>query len=129
MTLLVRSCDPNITSEDLCEAFSLDPYYVDVLPAAAGRQYMQLVQEESEQTAAVMASNGHVLGTARLMSVCRHLQTKTLLALVVQALACGLGLLLCVVWMLNNTLSLFQPLALMLVTAVLSWLIPLFRRT
>ncbi len=129
VTLLVRSCDPNITNEDLCEAFDLDPYYVDILPAAAGRQYMQLVQEESDQTPAVMASNGHILGTARLMSVCRHLHSKTTVALVIQALASALGLLFCVVWMLNNTLSLFQPLMLVLVTALLSWLIPLFRRT
>ncbi len=129
VTLLVRSCDPNISNEDLCEAFDLDPYYVDILPAAAGRQYMQLVQEESEQTSAVMASNGHILGTARLMSVCRHLHSKTTVALVIQALASALGLLFCVVWMLNNTLSLFQPLMLVLVTALLSWLIPLFRRT
>ena len=128
VTLLVRSCDPNITTDDLCADFELDPYYVDVLPAAAGRQYMQLVQEESPQTTAVMASNGHILGTARLLSACRHLQTKSLLALLVQALSSALGLLLCVVWMLNNTLSLFQPLALVLVTALLAWLIPLFRR-
>ena len=128
VTLLVRSCDPNVTSEDLCADFELDPYYVDVLPAAAGRQYVQLVQEERAQTAADMASNGHILGTARLLSACRHVQTKSLVALIVQVLACALGLLLCVVWTLNNTLSLFQPLFLVAVTAFLTWFLPLFRR-
>lgn len=128
VTLLVRSCDPNITSEDLCADFELDPYYVDVLPAAAGRQYVQLVQEERAQTAADMASNGHILGTARLLSACRHVQTKSLVALIVQVLACALGLLLCIVWTLNNTLSLFQPLFLVAVTAFLTWFLPLFRR-
>ena len=129
VTLLVRSCDPNVTTDTLCADFELDDYYVDVLPAAAGRQYLQLVQEgESESTPAVMASNGHVLGTAKALSACRSLQIKSMLALSVLVLLAAVGMLMCIVWTLNSTLSLFQPLLLAIVGMVASILVPLIRR-
>ena len=128
MTLLVRSCDPNITASDLCDSFELDEYYVDVLPAAAGRLYMQLTEKSVESLPAVMASNGHILGTARVLSACRGLQVKTTLALIIQATAALAGLILCLLWAMNGMLSPIQPLLLMLITWLLTWLIPLFKR-
>lgn len=128
VTLLVRSCDPNITASDLCDSFELDEYYVDVLPAAAGRLYMQLTEKSVESLPAVMASNGHILGTARVLSACRGLQVKTTLALIIQATAALAGLILCLLWAMNGMLSPIQPLLLMLITWLLTWLIPLFKR-
>ena len=69
----------------LCSEFGLDEYYVDVLPASAGRLYDRLVDGPAEQTPAVMASNGHILGTALALSSCRDLKIRTLIALLVQA--------------------------------------------
>lgn len=129
ITLLVRSCDPNITTADLCADFELDEYYVDVLPAAAGRAYMKLTERASDTMPAVMASNGHILGTAWALSVCRSLQRKSLLALSVQAVAAAVGLLLCLMWALQGTLSVFQPLLFMLATFLLTWIVPLLKRT
>lgn len=128
VTLLVRSCDPNITASDLCDSFELDEYYVDVLPAAAGRLYMQLTEKSVESLPAVMASNGHILGTARVLSACRGLQVKTTLALITQTIAALAGLILCLLWAMNGMLSPIQPLLLMLITWLLTWLIPLFKR-
>ncbi|MBR3778219.1 MAG: hypothetical protein IKL13_00645 [Clostridia bacterium] len=128
VTLLVRSCDPNITASDLCESFELDEYYVDVLPAAAGRMYMQLTEKSTDNLPAVMASNGHILGTARALSACRGLQAKVVIALAVQTVFAVLGLIFCLLWTMNGTLSLFQPLLVMLASLFFSWFIPLFRR-
>lgn len=128
VTLLVRSCDPNITASDLCDSFELDEYYVDVLPAAAGRLYMQLTEKSVESLPAVMASNGHILGTARVLSACRGLQVKTTLALIIQTIAALAGLILCLLWAMNGMLSPIQPLLLVLITWLLTWLIPLFKR-
>ena len=128
VTLLVRSCDPNITTSDLCESFELDEYYVDVLPAAAGRMYVQLTEKATDNLPAVMASNGHILGTARALSACRGLQAKVTIALAVQSVFAILGLILCLLWTMNGTLSLFQPLLVMLASLFFSWFIPLFRR-
>ncbi len=128
VTLLVRSCDPNITTSDLCESFGLDEYYVDVLPASAGRQYVQLTEKTTDNLPAVMASNGHILGMARALSVCRGLQAKVIAALVVQTVFALFGLILCLLWTMNGTLSLFQPLLLLLISAFFTWFIPLFKR-
>lgn len=128
VTLLVRTCDPNITASDLCESFELDEYYVDVLPAAAGRLYVQLTEKPTESLPAVMASNGHILGTARVLSACRGLKIKATIALVVQIIAAVLGLLFCLLWAMNGTLSPIQPLLLILIGRFLTWFIPLFKR-
>ena len=127
VTLLVRSCDPNITTSDLCDGFDLDEYYVDVLPAAAGRMYMQLTEKNTDSLSAVMASNGHILGTARVLSACRSLKIKMSIALCIQTLLAVLGAVLCLIWAMNGTLSLFQPLLLILFGWFFTWLIPLFR--
>ena len=129
VTLLVRSCDPNITTSDLCESFELDEYYVDVLPASAGRMYVQLTEQPVENLPALMASNGHILGTARVLSTCRSLQAKTRIALIVQIAIALLGLIFCLVWTMQNTLSMFQPLLLMFGSLFFSWFIPLFKRS
>ena len=129
VTLLVRSCDPNISAEDLCRDFDLDEYYVDVLPAVAGRLYDQLIAEERDQTPAVMASNGHILGTAMVLAACRSLQVKGRIALTVRVLTALVGLALSVLWTLNSLNSYFLPaFGVMLVTTLLDWLIPLFKR-
>lgn len=128
VTLLVRSCDPNITAEDLCACFDLDDYYVDILPASAGRLYTQLAQDESENTSATMASNGHILGTAWVLSACRNLQIKGNIALTVQYVCAAVSAFLCLVWGLNGTLTMLQPLSCMAVSALLIWLVPLFKR-
>ena len=128
VTLLVRSCDPNITSTDLCESFDLDEYYVDVLPAAAGRAYMQLVERTKESMPAVMASNGHILGTAWALSVCRSLNVKSTLALVAQALVSAFGLFMCTVWALEGPLDLLRLLLIAVISFLATSLLPLFKR-
>ncbi len=129
VTLLVRSCDPNITSADLCESFGLDEYYVDVLPAAAGRAYMQLVERTKESMPAVMASNGHILGTAWALSVCRSLNVKCMLALATQTIVAAFSLFICLVRALEGPLDLLLLLLLTIVSFIATWLVPLFKRT
>lgn len=124
VTLLVRSCDPNITTSDLCESFELDEYYVDVLPASAGRMYVQLTEQPVESLPAVMASNGHILGTARVLSACRGMKVKARIALIVQTLIALLALILCLI----RPLPLFSAILLVLASVFFSWFIPLFRR-
>ncbi len=128
-TLLVRSNDPNVTAANLCEDFELDEYYVDVLPAVAGRMYDQLVAEECDESPAVMASNGHILGTATVLAACHSLKVKSRIVLAVRILAAIVGLLLSLLWSMNAIDSYFLPaFAVMLVTALLGWLAPLFKR-
>ncbi len=91
ITLLVRSCDSLVTVSSMCRDFELDEYYVDILPVTAGRLYDELIRETAQPASAVMASNGHILGTTMALSVCRSLKTKAKLALAVQLIAAILG--------------------------------------
>ncbi len=130
VTLLVRTNDPNITAESLCRDFDLDDYYVDVLPAVAGRLYDQLIAQEQEETPALLASNGHILGTAMVLAVCRSLQVKSRIVLIVRILTAIAGLLICIPWALNSLgFDYFLPaFGMMLLTTLLGWMIPLFKR-
>ena len=128
-TLLVRSNDPNVTAEDLCRDFELDEYYVDVLPAVAGRMYDQLVAEECEEAPAVMASNGHILGTAMVLAAGHSLRAKSRIVLAMRVLSAIVGLVLSILWALNSISSYFLPaFGVMLATALLGWLAPLCKR-
>jgi len=129
VTLLIRSCDPNITAEELCQDFELDEYYVDVLPAVAGRLFVQLTEGKSDSASAELASNGHILGTAQALSSCRSLRIKALIALLAQTVLSAIGLLLCVVWAAQASVMLFLgSFGLLIGSALLSWLLPLFKR-
>lgn len=129
VTVLVRSCDPNITAQQLCHCFDLDEYYVDILPAVAGRMYEQLVAKPAEETPAVLASNGHILGTATALSVCRTLSIRSRIALVLQLLFAAAGLVLGFLWLMKGPDGLLLPALLFAVaSALLSWLAPLVRR-
>lgn len=129
VTILVRSCDQNITAAQLCSEFGLDEYYVDVLPASAGRLYDRLVDGPAEQTPAVMASNGHILGTALALSSCRDLKIRTLIALLVQTVGAAIALLFCAVWASVGSADGFLPLlAVSVAVPALSLALPLLRR-
>ncbi len=129
VTLLVRSNDANITAESLCADFDLDEYYVDVLPATVGRLYDRLVVDEAVDTPALMASNGHILGTSLVMAACRSLRIKSYLALTARIVSAAAGLALCALWASADIGSYLLPACgAMLGAGVLSWLLPLFKR-
>ncbi len=129
VTLLLRSCDPNITAESLCRDFDLDEYYVEVLPTPAGRICERLMAEKSADSPAVLASNGHILGMALALAVCRSLQVKYRIAQTVGTVAAVCGLLLGAWWALKGISGYAIPALLYIAAASLATAIaPLFRR-
>ncbi len=127
--LLIRSCDQNITAESLCADFDLPEYYVDVLPAVAGRLYVELTDGENESASAELASNGHILGTAQAISACRNLYIKSTIALLAHTLLAALGMVLCVAWAIEGSVLLFLgTFGFTLGSALLAWLLPQFKR-
>ena len=127
--LLLRSCDPNITAESLCRDFDLDEYYVELLTTPAGRIAERLMSEKSEDSPALLASNGHILGTAMALSVCHSLQTKCRMAQAAGTVAAVVGLLLGAFWALKGLSGYVIPsLVYMVVSAVITAAAPLFRR-
>ncbi len=129
MTILVRSCDQNITALQLCESFDLDEYYVDVLPAVAGRLYEQLLENKTDTAPAVLASNGHILGVAAALCACCSLRIKGYIALIVQLLMIISGLVLGAMAAVSGPDAFLLPaLVLMGAGILLSWLLPRFKR-
>ena len=129
LSLLIRSCDPNVTEESLCAGFHLDDYYVDLLPASAGRLYDGLRHENADRVSAGAAVNGKISGIAALLTACRRLKHRGTAAMVTQIALSAVGAL----WCLGTAFSggilsavvmlLFLPAA-----ALLSVLLPLIVR-
>lgn len=95
ISLLIRSCDPNVTEESLCAGFRLDDFYVDLLSASAGRLYDGLRHDGSDRVSAGAAVNGTVDGIADLLISCRRLRTAGLLAMILQIALGAVGAILC----------------------------------
>ncbi len=76
ISLLIRTCDPNISVSRVCEVMGLEEQYVQVLSAGDGRTYESLVKEESGQRAeALLASNSRAVGRmAGVVQSCRLLR-------------------------------------------------------
>ncbi len=131
ITLLVRTCDPNVTPELICSVLDLDEYYVEVLGTTGRRRFEQLVGEEPEPVEADLASNGRLEGKAEALTCCRRLRTAARLALVAQVIGGLLGLALCAIFAFYMQGYLLPPLTLLLYMlgwGALSLLLPLIRR-
>ena len=92
ITLLVRTCDPNVTEELICRVYNLDPYYVEVMNAPAGRCYEKLIAEKRDENEAVLASNGRLEGTATGITYCRRLLKSVRFSAISQIIGGALGL-------------------------------------
>jgi hypothetical protein len=91
VTLLVRSSDPNITEDSMCELCGIDPYYIELLSASAGRSYDQLVLVPDDRQSAALACNGRLEGAAHGISVCRRLAGAGRMMLIVQTVLGVIG--------------------------------------
>lgn len=130
ITLLVNTCDPNITEELICREYNLDSYYVEIMGAPAGRCYERLTSEDSEQSDAVMATNGRLEGMAFGITYCRRLHRAFPLAIAIQIIGGALGFALSA--LLSLYTNIFLPplfiLAYLTLWIILSWLLPTVHR-
>lgn len=127
VTVLVRSCDPNVTAADLCSSFELDDYYVEVLPAVAGRMYDRMMAEPMPSAPAMLASNGHIIGISGALSACRSVRIRCIIALVAALLLSLLGTVCGILWAMESV-GLFLAILLMLFGGLATLLLPLLRR-
>lgn len=137
VTLLVRTSDPNITEELLCETFNLSEYYVEILGSGGRRalgQVLDAASDEDDQEAPALACDGGAAGKAAVLTVCNRLR-KGLSLSVFATLGLGLlGFLLCVLDAFTSTgdgalPSAISALLYMMFTAVVGLVLPHIRRT
>ena len=74
VTLLVRTCDSNVTEELITSTLQLNDYYVEILHAAARLRYEQLIAEDTSQPDAMLASGVGMPGKAVALASCRRLR-------------------------------------------------------
>ncbi len=115
VTLLVRTCDQNITEPMIASIFDLDSFYVELLNAPAGRSYEGLVDGVSEGETASVISDGRKTGLIFALSLCNRLKNLTRVYTVLQTVFTSICLL--AIGLLALTQGLFYP-ALYLLEAV-----------
>ncbi len=109
ITLLIRTCDQNVTESLITSVFELNGYYVELLNAPAGRSFETLVTGVSQTEPAEIVSTGGALGMLTALAQCHRLHTGVRLFAVLQALVGILGMVLMAVPALLGG-ALFPPL-------------------
>ena len=135
VTLLIRTTDPNITEELVCETLNLPEYYVEILGSAGRRalgQVLDAASEEDDPDAPALACDGSAGGKAAVLTVCNRLRRGLALS-IFATLGLGLlGFVLCTLNAFTGTGELPSALAAllyMLFTGVVGLLLPKIRRT
>ncbi len=86
VTLLIRTCDPNVTEQLVASVFDLNGFYVELLGAPAGRSYESLTSGVSDREPASIVSFGGVTGILKAVSHCCSLRTGIRLFTVLQTI-------------------------------------------
>lgn len=130
ITLLVRTCDPNVTQDLICNTLGIDNYYVEMMGNAAGRTFSRILEEPLGETPAVLASNGRIEGMAAAVSCCHRLRIGAGLGIGAQIVAAGLGLAASAILAFHSGMALpvLILLAYLLVSAAVSWILPCVKR-
>lgn len=92
ITLLVRTCDPNVTESLIASTFSLNGFYVELLGAPAGRSFEALVDGVSAQEPAGVVSTGGIDRMMDALAKCRRLRTGARWFTAIQAAVGVLGI-------------------------------------
>lgn len=119
VTLLVRTCDQNVTESMIASIFDLDSFYVELLNAPAGRSYEGLVDGISEGETASIISDGRRTGLIYALSLCNRLKNLMRSYTVMQTIFASIAVL--AIGLLTLTQGSFYP-ALYLLEAVVGLL-------
>ncbi len=92
ITLLVRTCDPNVTEALIASTFGLNGFYVELLGAPAGRSFEALVDGVSEQESVGIVTTGGMDRMMNALAKCRRLRTGARWFTAIQAVAGVLGI-------------------------------------
>lgn len=92
VTLLIRTCDQNVTEELVTSVFGLNGFYVELLNAPAGRSFETLVSGVTPAEPAQVVSRKGSLGMLTALSRCRRLYSGIRFFGILQAVVAVLGL-------------------------------------
>ena len=87
ISLIVRTCDPNITPRLLAQVFDLDEHGIRVLPERLGQEYLKLVEAPDERTDALLATKGRPTAMMRMLTACVRQRSNISVAVALQTLS------------------------------------------
>ena len=124
VTLLVRTCDPNITEALVASTFELNGFYVELFGAPAGRSFETLVEGVSKQESAGIVSNGDMTGMMDALARCRRLRSGVCFFTVIQSILgiFGLALTACLAFISGTVLPPLYAVEFLVASAVISTL-------
>lgn len=128
VSLIVRTCDPNITSGFLANAFGLDPHSIRVLPDSLGEEYVRVSQADCPRTPALLATRGRAVSMLRMISACIRTRSNLTLAAVMQSVSVILGFVLVAFLACYSGLQQLSTLSLLLYEVFWSFVILFFPR-
>lgn len=91
ISLIVRTCDPNITPEFLAGCFQLDVHSVRVLPERLSEEYKKVTSEQLPKATAMIATNGRMTSMMRILTACVRQKSNVSAAVAMQNVAVILG--------------------------------------
>lgn len=93
ISILVSTCDCNITSEQLSEDFGVFYRSVKVLPTGLGNVCKEVTSAFQERSRAYLATRGRFTQLARALSGCVRLKTNISISVMIQVIGVVLGIL------------------------------------
>lgn len=91
ISLIVRTCDPNITGNFVASAFGLDSHSVRILPDSLGNEFVRVTEQNPERAPALLATRGRSVSMIRILCACIRTRSNLTLAAVMQSVAVILG--------------------------------------
>ncbi|WP_101697332.1 hypothetical protein [Clostridium minihomine] len=131
ISLVLRTTDPNITSEFVAECFGLDPHSVRILPETLGEVYQKQIEKPRERADALFVSKGRPAAMMRILSACVREKSNVTMATLLQTVGVVLGFVLVTFLVFYSGLSQLTTLALVLYQffwAAAVFLIPRLRK-
>ena len=96
VTLVIYTCDPNVTTEQISSIYGIPRRYISVLSTKAGSVYDELTHTVRDSAPAVLATDGRLSALAIGIGACRKLKGLLTMSTFLQLACYILGLMLVV---------------------------------
>ena len=128
ISMILRTCDPNITAQSVASSFGLDPHSVRILPDTLGQELVRVTSNTTKTAGAMLATKGRTASMCRILSGCVRTRSNLTLAVVMQTVAVILGFVLVAFLACYSGLQQLSTLTLLLYEAFWSFAILFFPR-
>lgn len=91
INIIVRTADPNITTEMIAKQFGLFLKTVNIIPVEHIKSYNKEKETQSESSRAYLATKGSISSFASAISSCVRIKLNIYLAVIIQAITVVLG--------------------------------------